>query len=140
MSKLRKPNPSQPPLDSESEMPLKDSTQQSILNNDSSTHGQPHLGQSTSFTEPEGRLEPLRSHPPRSPTPYPTAQGGEEDRVASSEDATKSEGSDKKGPMQFPRDFNPDMFTGLCWCCGGRLVCKGLGEECVECWADQIVY
>ncbi|KAF2452046.1 hypothetical protein P171DRAFT_17376 [Karstenula rhodostoma CBS 690.94] len=140
MAKLRKPNPNQAPPDTQTDMRMEDYTQQPTQHDDSFAPGESSRGRSTSFTEPERRLEPLRSHPPRPLTPFPTARSGEGDSAGSSNDVSKGKSSDKKELKQFPRDFNPAMFAGVCWCCGSTLVRRDLGEECVECWADQIVY
>jgi hypothetical protein len=135
MPKLRKLNPNQHPPETQITMLPEYSAQEFAQDNDVPA---PIISSRGLFTEPEKRLEQLRSHPPRSPTPSPPPR---EDAAGASKRSEKADGRSEDRPhMQFPRDFNPDMFAGVCWCCGSTLVRDGLGEKCVECWADQIVY
>lgn len=139
-NKLKKPNPNVSPQSSLNPQP------QTPASPDAMTmpQGSAQLDKSMrpvntrergiAFKEPEERREPLHSRPPRSPSPYPTAQNVPEDVVELPENAMQ------RSPRQFPHDVNPDMYAGVCWCCGSILERRGLGEECVECWADQIVY
>ena len=56
--------------------------------------------------------------------------------VTSAGDAVRQENE----AGDFPWDV--DVQEGRCWCCGKALVRRmdGLGSQCVECWAGQVVY
>lgn len=133
MTRLAKPEPNR--QNSHSETLPGDASQQSIQTDSPPTQETSVRERSISVKYPEIYLQPQRSNPPPSPTLHPTGQ------VSPVRSSRASEIEDRnESTVKFPHDFDFDKFAGLCWCCGGVLVRRGLGEECVECWADQIVY
>lgn len=142
MTKLRKRNPNAPSPTTQKETQAGEAAQKPTQNENDNVLAPAQIsrGRSTSFTEPVRHPEPLRSHRPCSPTPYPVARNPDEDATGASESASEGNASDEKHALEIPQDHNADMYSGKCWCCGSMLVRVGLGEECVECWADQIVY
>ena len=87
---------------------------------------------SVRFVEPPQVAEkPVKKRSrPYERTPYPSGANILEESSVDREN----------GSEDFPWDVNRGETE--CWCCGKRLVriTEGVDEECMECWAGQVVY